>query len=71
VLDSVKSSTLTRHIPVIIVTAKELTADDRARLQGKTVALFNKGMFTAEQLLTDIVTALQAMNGATVTVLAA
>ncbi|HZY41003.1 MAG TPA: response regulator, partial [Anaerolineae bacterium] len=71
VLDSVKSSTLTRHIPVIIVTAKELTADDRARLQGKTVALFNKGMFTAEQLLTDIVTALRAMNGATVTVLAA
>ena len=46
-----------------------MTADDRARLQGKTVALFNKGMFTADQLLTDIVNALQAMNGASVTVL--
>ncbi len=69
VLDNIKSSTLTRHIPVIIVTAKELTADDRARLQGKTVALFNKGMFTADQLLADIVNALQAMNGASVTVL--
>ena len=69
VLDNIKSSTLTRHIPVIIVTAKELTAEDRTRLQGKTVALFNKGMFTAEQLMTDIVKALQMMNGASVTVL--
>ncbi|MBI5567939.1 MAG: GAF domain-containing protein [Chloroflexi bacterium] len=71
VLDNIKSSTLTRHIPVIIVTAKELTAEDRARLQGKTVATFNKGMFTADQLMTDIVNALQLMNGASVTVLAA
>jgi CheY-like chemotaxis protein len=71
VLDNIKSSTLTRHIPVIIVTAKELTAEDRARLQGKTVALFNKGMFTADQLMTDIVAALQTMNGASVTVMAA
>jgi signal transduction histidine kinase/DNA-binding response OmpR family regulator len=71
VLDSLKSSVLTRHIPVIIVTAKDLTTDDQARLQGKTAALFNKGLFTAEQLLTDIVGALQAMNGADVTVLTA
>ncbi|MBI5564559.1 MAG: response regulator, partial [Chloroflexi bacterium] len=69
VLDNIKSSTLTRHIPVIIVTAKELTAEDRARLQGKTVALFNKGMFTADQLMTDIVAALQTMNGAGVALL--
>ena len=71
VLDHIKSSLLTRHIPVIIVTAKELTAEDRARLQGQTVALFNKGLFTAEQLMNDIVKALQSMNGASVTVLAA
>ena len=63
VLDSVKSSTLTRHIPVIIITAKEITPEDRLRLEGKTVSVFNKGMFTSEQLLIDIGNALKAMNG--------
>jgi signal transduction histidine kinase/CheY-like chemotaxis protein len=66
VLEHVKSSTATRHIPVIIVTAKELTVEDRARLEGKTIAVFNKGMFTAEQLLFDVADALMAMNGVTV-----
>ncbi|MFN8598574.1 MAG: response regulator, partial [Anaerolineae bacterium] len=68
VLDNIKGSALTRHIPVIIVTAKELTAEDQARLKGKTVALFNKGMFTAEQLLTDIVTALESLSAEVVRV---
>jgi CheY-like chemotaxis protein len=63
VLDSVKSSALTRHIPVIIITAKEITQEDRLRLEGKTVTVFNKGMFTSEQLLIDIGNALKAMNG--------
>ena len=71
VLDNIKGSALTRHIPIIIVTAKELTAEDRVRLQGKTVALFNKGMFTADQLMNNIVTALQLMNGSSVTVVSA
>lgn len=62
VLDNLKSSAATRHIPVIIVTAKELTAEDRARLQGKTAAVFNKGMFTAEQLLADMVKALDQIK---------
>ncbi len=62
VLDSVKSSPHTRHIPVIIVTAKEITEEDRARLQGKTAALFNKGMFTAEQLLDHMVDALNQIK---------
>jgi CheY-like chemotaxis protein len=62
VLDSVKSSVLTRHIPVIIITAKEITQEDRLRLEGKTVTVFNKGMFTSEQLLIDIGHALKAMN---------
>ena len=68
VLDNIKGSTLTRNIPVIIVTAKELTAEDQARLTGKTVALFNKGMFTAEELLTDIVTALESLSAEVVRV---
>src|SRR3972149_1109129 len=63
VLDNIKSNRATRDIPVIIVTAKEITEEDRNRLEGKTLALFNKGMFSAEQLMTDIANALKQMNG--------
>jgi signal transduction histidine kinase/CheY-like chemotaxis protein len=63
VLEYVKSNPDTHDIPVIVVTAKEITREDRERLNGKMAALYNKGMFTAEQLLADISAALQAMNG--------
>jgi len=62
VLDKLKANPDTHDIPVIIVTAKEITADDRARLNGHMTALYNKGMFTAEQLLDDIGHALAKMN---------
>jgi CheY-like chemotaxis protein len=64
VLENIKSNGLTRDTPVVVVTAKELTEEDRQRLQGQTVALFNKGMFTSEQLLGDIAAVLKALNGA-------
>jgi threonine synthase len=63
VLNNIKSNPVTHDIPVIVVTAKEITAEDRERLNGHMAALYNKGMFTAEQLLADISTALQTMNG--------
>jgi GAF domain-containing protein/CheY-like chemotaxis protein/anti-sigma regulatory factor (Ser/Thr protein kinase) len=62
VLDNIKSNADTHDIPVIIVTAKEITAEDRERLNGNMTALYNKGMFTAEQLLNDIGEALATMN---------
>ncbi|HZY44297.1 MAG TPA: response regulator, partial [Anaerolineae bacterium] len=66
VLETIKSSAATRRIPVIVVTAKEITREDRDRLNGHAVALFNKGMFTADQLLTELIGALKQLNGAEV-----
>jgi CheY-like chemotaxis protein len=63
VLETIKSSAATRHIPVIVLTAKEITAEDRERLDGHAVALFNKGMFNADQLLSELATALKQLNG--------
>ena len=62
VLETIKSNAATRDIPVIIVTAKEITAEDRERLDGHMIALFNKGMFTADELLENIARVLENMN---------
>lgn len=63
VLDTIKGDPATRNIPVIIVTAKEITLEDRDRLDGHAIALFNKGMFTADQLLSELAGALKQLTG--------
>ena len=40
-----------QHIPVIVITAKDLTADDRKRLTGRVEEIVEKSTFTREQLL--------------------
>jgi CheY-like chemotaxis protein len=40
-----------QHIPVIVITAKDLTADDRNRLTGRVEEIVEKSTFTREQLL--------------------
>ena len=57
VLDSLKTDPSTDSIPVIVVTAKELTSDEKTRLQGRIHSLMEKGTFMSDELL-DEVTAL-------------
>jgi len=40
-----------KGIPVVVVTAKDLTADDRARLSGSVTAVIEKGAFERDELL--------------------
>ena len=40
-----------KDIPVIVVTAKDLTADDRRILSGKVQQVLEKGAYTQQQLL--------------------
>ncbi|HHN94521.1 MAG TPA: response regulator, partial [Anaerolineae bacterium] len=54
VLEALKSDDETSDIPVIVITAKELTADERARLSGQIEMLMEKGSFTDEELLDEI-----------------
>ena len=62
VLENIKGSAPSRNIPVIVVTAKDLTEEDRTRLQGKSIALLNKGMFDSEKLLSEIAAALDKLS---------
>ena len=43
-----------RSIPVVVVTAKEITAEDRARLNGQVRRIFYKGSFSREELTAEL-----------------
>ena len=43
-----------RDIPVIVITAKDLTVEDHRRLNGEVSKIIQKGATSIEQLLTEI-----------------
>lgn len=58
VLERIRSSPQTASIPVIVLTAQILTTQDMARLQQGVTAVLSKEVFTAEEVLAQIETAL-------------
>jgi signal transduction histidine kinase/DNA-binding response OmpR family regulator/putative methionine-R-sulfoxide reductase with GAF domain len=62
VLESIKSKEETRSIPVIVITAKELTEDDYNRLNHSVEALIQKGPMKREELLADLAAALKKLT---------
>jgi CheY-like chemotaxis protein len=55
-----RASDLGHRIPVVVVTAKELTQEDRDRLSGHVARIFHKGSFTREELIGELRNALEA-----------
>ena len=54
VLDALRSRPDTANIPVIVATAKELTVDEKARLQGQIQSLMQKGDFLNDEFLEEV-----------------
>ncbi len=54
VLDALKAQPTTANIPVIVSTAKELTAEEKARLKGQIQSLLQKGDFMSDDLLEEV-----------------
>lgn len=54
IVEAMKETPQLRHIPIIVVTAKELSTIERDRLNGKIKALLQKGSFMDSDLLSDI-----------------
>jgi threonine synthase len=54
ILDIMKADEALRDIPVIVITAKDLTANDRLRLSGRVESLLQKGEFMEEELFDSI-----------------
>jgi CheY-like chemotaxis protein len=58
VLESLKADAKTRHIPIVVVTAKTLTEADHQRLNGHIEALLSKGLFSEQELMEHVAMAL-------------
>jgi threonine synthase len=54
VLDALKADPNTSAVPVIVVTAKELTPDEKQRLGGRIHTLMQKGEFMSDELLDEV-----------------
>jgi len=54
VLDMLKGQAETASVPVIVVTAKELTPAEKRRLEGQIAKLMVKGSFLGEDLLREV-----------------
>ena len=54
ILDALKENPLTAQIPVIVVTAKELTPTEEQRLQGQIHSLMQKGEFMNDELMDEV-----------------
>jgi len=54
-LEAFKTDAETAHIPVVVVSAKTLTAADRARLEGRAESLWQKGNFNTRELVEHVV----------------
>ena len=62
VLEAVKSDKATRSIPIIVVTAKDLTQEERDILNRGVEALLQKGLFEQRELLADVAAALERIS---------
>jgi len=54
VLDALKADPKTAHIPIIVVTAKELTKEEKTHLHGQIFSLMQKGEFMSDELMDDV-----------------
>jgi threonine synthase len=54
VIDTIKSDQELRDIPIIVITAKDLTSEDRRRLSGRVESLLQKGEFMEDELFESI-----------------
>ena len=53
-LSEIRSAPRASTVPVVVVTAKELTADERKRLNGHVTTVLQKGNHSRDELLSEI-----------------
>ncbi|MBM4424988.1 MAG: pyridoxal-phosphate dependent enzyme [Chloroflexi bacterium] len=64
VIEELRRDKRTREIPVIVVSAKDITHDDRRRLSGHIEALYQKGSLSPKALVDQVVQAVSPRRAA-------
>jgi PAS domain S-box-containing protein len=54
VVDALRLHPDTAHIPILVVTAKQITAEDRHKLQGSVTAIMEKAEFDRDRFIAEI-----------------
>ncbi|MPN06970.1 hypothetical protein SDC9_154227 [bioreactor metagenome] len=54
VMDTLQLNNDTKDIPIIVITAKELTPAEKSRLKGHIQSLMQKGDFMSDELLDEV-----------------
>jgi CheY-like chemotaxis protein len=62
VLEALKREPDTRDIPVLVITAKDLTEEEQQQLNGHVEVLLRKGLFSEQELLNDLANALSRIE---------
>jgi threonine synthase len=62
VVEALKDNEKTGKIPIIIVSAKELTPAENQRLSGQVEVFLRKGIFTENELVEDVSKALERVG---------
>jgi threonine synthase len=63
VLEKLKWDERTRHIPVIVVTARDITEAERQRLTGRVEALYQKAALSPRLFVDQVVQVLDVKSG--------
>ena len=59
VLDGLKEDGRLKDVPVIVVTAKDLSAAEKQRLSGRVKGLLQKGAFLSTDLVDDVMKSIE------------
>jgi CheY-like chemotaxis protein len=62
VVDALRSNLITQHTPILVITAKDLTNEDKRRLNGRITTLLQKGAFAAVDLVGWLDTTLEQLS---------
>ncbi|MFQ5900150.1 MAG: response regulator [Thermodesulfobacteriota bacterium] len=62
VINELKNDPATKNIPIIVLSAKDITTEDRERLNGHVEKLLKKGLSTEEELMNNVIETLKKIK---------
>ena len=62
-VEELKLDPRTKHIPVVVVSAKDITSEERKRLAGSTEAVYQKGSLPTRKFVDQVIQVIEDKNG--------